>query len=104
MFSTPFGNPKSCRMDARSRAADGAFSVGLSTYVFPVAMAMGNIQSGIIAGKLNGAVVVISADQNSQSKKLDVTKRRVRDTYSYQYQHIHPVFNEQYIYFSTMLS
>ena len=35
---------------------DGSFSEGLSTKVLPQASAIGNIQSGIIAGKLNGVM------------------------------------------------
>ena len=34
----------------------GTFSLGLSTNVFPQAIASGNIQSGTIAGKLNGVI------------------------------------------------
>lgn len=56
MFTTPGGRPKSCRYLVKRSEADGAFSVGLSTYVLPVAIARGNIHRAIIAGKLNGAV------------------------------------------------
>ncbi len=35
-------------------AADGSFSLGLSTTVLPQAMAFGTNQSGTMAGKLNG--------------------------------------------------
>ena len=35
-------------------AAPGSFSEGLSTKVLPTVQAMGNIQSGIMAGKLKG--------------------------------------------------
>ena len=34
----------------------GSCSEGFSTKVLPVAMAMGNIHSGIMAGKLNGVM------------------------------------------------
>src|SRR2546430_3330580 len=36
--------------------ADGSFSDGFSTKVLPVAMAIGNIHIGTIAGKLNGVM------------------------------------------------
>ena len=36
--------------------ADGSRSDGLSTKVFPQAMAMGYIHIGTIAGKLNGVI------------------------------------------------
>ena len=37
-------------------AADGSFSLGLSTKALPHAMAVVNIQSGTMAGKLNGVM------------------------------------------------
>ena len=37
-------------------AADGSRSLGLSTNVFPVAMAIGCIHIGTMAGKLNGVI------------------------------------------------
>ncbi len=39
-----------------SIAADGSFSLGLSTNVLPQARAMANIHIGTIAGKLNGVI------------------------------------------------
>ena len=41
---------------ARRTLAAGSFSEGLSTKVFPQAMAIGNIQSGTMAGKLKGVM------------------------------------------------
>ncbi|MDT4814249.1 hypothetical protein FQZ97_472490 [compost metagenome] len=41
---------------ARRMVTMGSCSEGLRTKVLPVAMAMGNIHSGIIAGKLNGVM------------------------------------------------
>jgi hypothetical protein len=41
---------------ARELAADGSFSLGLSTNVLPHAIAIGNIHIGTIAGKLNGVM------------------------------------------------
>jgi hypothetical protein len=37
-------------------AVSGTFSLGLRTNVLPQAMASGNIQSGTMAGKLNGVI------------------------------------------------
>ena len=39
-----------------NRAAEGSFSLGLSTKVFPVTSALANIHIGTIAGKLNGVI------------------------------------------------
>ena len=55
-LSTPGGSPASAASRARIIAAPGSRSDGLSTYVLPVVTPTGNIQSGIIAGKLNGAM------------------------------------------------
>ena len=41
---------------ASSSDAEGSFSEGLSTKVFPQAMARGNIHIGTMAGKLNGVI------------------------------------------------
>ena len=53
---TPGGNPAVCISSASMRLVDGTFSEGFSTKVFPHTIAMGNIQSGTIAGKLNGVI------------------------------------------------
>ena len=41
---------------AISSEAEGSFSLGLSTNVFPQASALANIHIGTIAGKLNGVI------------------------------------------------
>ncbi|MCY1180353.1 hypothetical protein D3C76_1216770 [compost metagenome] len=41
---------------AISNAGDGSIGLGLSTKVFPQAMATGNIHIGTITGKLNGVM------------------------------------------------
>ena len=56
MLSTPSGSPASVASSARRMAVSGTRSDGLRTYVFPVTTPIGNIHSGIIAGKLKGAM------------------------------------------------
>jgi len=56
MLSTPSGKPASRAISASSMDVSGTRSDGLSKKVFPVVTASGNIQRGIIAGKLNGAM------------------------------------------------
>lgn len=51
---TYFGSPASMASSASIMDAPGSFSEGFSTKVFPVVHAMGNIQRGIMAGKLKG--------------------------------------------------
>src|SRR6478736_1077098 len=53
-LNTPSGMPASWSNCARYTDADGSFSDGLSTNVFPHAIAGANIHIGTIAGKLNG--------------------------------------------------
>ena len=55
-LSTPGGKPASSNSSATNRGAEGSRSDGLSTKVFPQAMALGNIHNGTIAGKLNGVM------------------------------------------------
>lgn len=55
-FSTPSGSPASAASSASRLAADGSFSLGLRTKVFPHAIASGNIHIGTMAGKLNGVM------------------------------------------------
>src|SRR5690349_15210718 len=55
-FSTPGGNPASVASSASQFDAEGSFSLGLSTTVFPAAIAIGKNQSGTMAGKLNGVI------------------------------------------------
>ena len=56
MLRTPSGSPASMASSASRIAVIGTRSDGLSTYVLPVTTPIGNIHSGIIAGKLNGAI------------------------------------------------
>src|SRR5215208_3862607 len=55
-LNTPGGRPASASSWAQNIAADGSRSLGLSTNVFPHAMAIGYIHIGTIAGKLNGVM------------------------------------------------
>ena len=55
-FSTPGGTPASIASSASSIGVIGSCSEGLSTKVLPVTIAIGNIHTGIIAGKLNGVM------------------------------------------------
>ncbi len=55
-LSTPSGRPASVASSASRLAAEGSFSLGLSTNVLPQAMASGNIHIGTMAGKLNGVM------------------------------------------------
>ena len=55
-LNTPSGSPASAQSDAISSDADGSFSEGFSTNVFPQAIAIGNIHIGTMAGKLNGVI------------------------------------------------
>ena len=55
-LSTPGGRPASAASWASNTEADGSRSDGLRTNVFPQAIAIGNIHSGTIAGKLNGVI------------------------------------------------
>jgi hypothetical protein len=56
MLNTPRGMPACSSSRAIIIAVSGTFSLGLSTNVFPHASATGYIQSGTIAGKLNGVM------------------------------------------------
>src|SRR5690349_3365734 len=55
-FKTPGGIPASCASSTMRAAVRGTLSDGFSTNVLPQAMAMGNIQSGTMKGKLNGVM------------------------------------------------
>ena len=55
-LSTPLGMPASSASSTRRMVTIGSCSDGLSTKVLPQAIAIGNIQSGIMAGKLNGVM------------------------------------------------
>jgi len=55
--NAPAGSPASASRPAIQFAAEGSFSEGLSTTVFPVASAIGKNHIGTIAGKLNGEMM-----------------------------------------------
>ena len=55
-LNTPSGRPACFHSSARNSAADGSFSLGLRTNALPQAIAFAAIQSGTIAGKLNGVM------------------------------------------------
>src|ERR1700674_2829435 len=55
-FNTPGGRPASCASSTIRAAVRGTLSDGFRTKVFPQAIAMGNIQSGTMKGKLNGVM------------------------------------------------
>jgi len=53
-LTTPGGILHSLSKSTKIVIVLGTLSLGLITYVFPHVIAIGNIQRGIIAGKLNG--------------------------------------------------
>jgi hypothetical protein len=53
---TPPGRPASLIICASRTEAEGTRSLGLRTNVFPQAMAAANIDTGTMAGKLNGVM------------------------------------------------
>jgi len=55
-LKTPSGRPASFSSSAVSIEAEGSFSDGFSTKVFPQAIAGAHIHMGTIAGKLNGVI------------------------------------------------
>ena len=55
-LKTPSGSPASAYSWAMKFDADGSRSLGLRTNVFPVAIAIGCIHIGTMAGKLNGVI------------------------------------------------
>jgi hypothetical protein len=55
-LKTPSGRPASLRSAATYVDAEGSFSDGLSTNVFPQAIAGAHIHIGTMAGKLNGVI------------------------------------------------
>ncbi len=57
-MNTPGGRPASAHSSAIHSDADGSFSDGLSTTVFPAAMAIGKNHIGTMAGKLNGLMML----------------------------------------------
>mmetsp|Transcript_35611 Transcript_35611/g.84315 ORF Transcript_35611/g.84315 Transcript_35611/m.84315 type:complete len:240 (-) Transcript_35611:520-1239(-) len=59
-LTTPGGMPASVANSTSRIPAPGTFSEGLNIMVLPVAVARGNIQRGIIAGKLKGAIPAVT--------------------------------------------
>ena len=57
---TPSGSPASFAMAASSIVAPGSFSDGFRIMVLPHTAAMGNIQRGIMAGKLKGQMPAVT--------------------------------------------
>ncbi len=55
-LSTPGGMPASMASSTSRIVDSGSCSEGLSTKVLPQAIAIGNIHSGIMAGKLKGVM------------------------------------------------
>ena len=55
-LKTPSGRPASFHSSAMNIEAEGSFSLGLRMKALPQAMALAHIQSGTIAGKLNGVM------------------------------------------------
>ena len=55
-LNTPSGRPASFSSSAVRTEADGSFSDGLRTNVFPQAIAGAHIHMGTIAGKLKGVM------------------------------------------------
>lgn len=54
ILKTPLGNPTSFKYLANKFVTEGTFSDGFNTMVFPVVIAIGIIQQGIMNGKLKG--------------------------------------------------
>lgn len=59
-LTTPFGQPASLSISISSIVAPGTRSDGFTIDVLPVVMATGKNHSGIIAGKLNGAIPAVT--------------------------------------------
>lgn len=59
-LTNPGGQPISFNISMSSIVAPGSLSDGLITDAFPVIMAIGNIQRGIMAGKLKGQMPAVT--------------------------------------------
>ena len=68
---TPSGSPASFHSSAIAIAADGSFSLGLSTTALPQAIATGTNHSGTIAGKLNGEMTRDHAERSGGRVDVD---------------------------------
>jgi hypothetical protein len=64
------GRPASRANSASIMAAPGSFSEGLRTNVLPTVQAIGNIQSGIMAGKLKGQMPATTCTMHSSVSPL----------------------------------
>ena len=71
-MKTPSGSPAWRQSSAQNIAADGSRSLGLSTKVFPHAIAIGYIHIGTIAGKLNGVIAGDDAERLAHRVDVDV--------------------------------
>ena len=71
-LNTPSGSPASAYSRAMKLDADGSRSLGLSTNVFPVAIAIGCIQIGTMAGKLNGVMPATDAERLPERVRVHV--------------------------------
>ena len=71
-LNTPSGRPASAYSWAMKLDADGSRSLGLSTNVFPVAIAIGCIHSGTMAGKLNGVMPAHDAERLPERERVHV--------------------------------
>ena len=64
-----FGRP-ACRASSASiMAAPGSFSLGFRTMQFPVAVAIGTIHRGTIAGKLNGQIPATTCRESGKQSR-----------------------------------
>ena len=70
-LSTPAGTPASIASSQRRIVTIGSCSDGFSTKVLPQAIAIGNIHSGIIAGKLNGVMPAHTPQGLQQCVRVD---------------------------------
>ena len=79
MFTTPFGNPIFSSNSNARFIVSGTRSEPFSTNVFPVAIAYGKNQKGIIAGKLNAVIaattpigwrIIVSSIPRATSSRL----------------------------------
>ena len=74
-MNTPAGSPASAHSSAIQFAADGSFSLGLSTTALPATIAIGKNQHGTIAGKLNGLMIATTPS----GWRIEVTSTRADD-------------------------
>ena len=70
-LKTPSGRPASLSISASRMEELGSRSQGLRTKVLPQAMAMGNIQSGTMAGKLKGVMPATTPSGWRMDQRVD---------------------------------